>query len=868
MTSSPPPDFPEIDIDAFIADYEENNEDPLLGAPTSAAAPLDMDVDDFNWGSQPQPQHTAPPIAAAAADNRPTTIRPPPSDIDNDDLLPPLRKKGRSADATAAPPIDARVIVDRVTDVKARIAQRQAAARRGSTTTTEQSDCTVYRLPPLEFDCLAVSGVRNHRRAFLRRRKMSFGAGKCDQETDRLFERLDFDRLRRRIEAARKRSESAAAALDVESYSSTGTRLWVDRYKPSGYTELLSDEEINRSLLAWLRSWRVTPQNSSKASSRVIPPAQRKRYKFSKRAGNWRTIDAKPGSTDAYKIVLLSGPPGLGKTTLAHVIARHAGFDVFELNASDDRAVEQFRARLEDTMLNQSVHSDRPKCLVVDECDGLATPTVDYLIRTFIQPPTKKETAKKERLVLRRPVICICNDLYAPALRQLRKYALVLRCPMITKAKLTSRLDYICRSAGAQTDLSALSVLTERAEDDVRTCLNALQFLAARGRKISVDDIRRAPVGQKNRHRTLFNVWQAIFRYPKEVEFGLRHGTQRGAVDPTAARYRRLYEMIIGNGELEKILRGIFENYLALRGNEGDMRPVAATADWLAYADNLQSAIEQRQLWQLRAYQLYVPLSAHSHLVSSRWIETGALRYPTADADASRRADHSRETASAVLASLSPDVLAYCHGEYQQLAYETLPYVVDMLSLRLSTPNRDLFNARDRRLLADSAERLLSLGVRLRREVAAADPTAGGGRLTMEPDIEALARLHEQQRVGPTESLRALLATELDMERARRDESLMSADSASKGEVVRGSRVSMLQKALDDELFGRHRATTVATKVPMATKAKTRTMSLAHLTTSTRCEARIARFGYYRFTEGNPAPVFRNARWTDLVGLR
>ena len=31
------------------------------------------------------------------------------------------------------------------------------------------------------------------------------------------------------------------------------------------------------------------------------------------------------------------GPPGLGKTTLAHVVANHAGYNVVEINASDDR---------------------------------------------------------------------------------------------------------------------------------------------------------------------------------------------------------------------------------------------------------------------------------------------------------------------------------------------------------------------------------------------------------------------------------------------------------------------------------------------------------------------------------------------------
>lgn len=33
------------------------------------------------------------------------------------------------------------------------------------------------------------------------------------------------------------------------------------------------------------------------------------------------------------KILLLHGPPGLGKTTLAHVVAQTAGYSVMEINA-------------------------------------------------------------------------------------------------------------------------------------------------------------------------------------------------------------------------------------------------------------------------------------------------------------------------------------------------------------------------------------------------------------------------------------------------------------------------------------------------------------------------------------------------------
>jgi hypothetical protein len=54
------------------------------------------------------------------------------------------------------------------------------------------------------------------------------------------------------------------------------------------------------------------------------------------------------------------------------IVANHAGYNVVELNASDDRSPALFHNTLEAATTMQSVMSENPKpnCLVLDEIDG------------------------------------------------------------------------------------------------------------------------------------------------------------------------------------------------------------------------------------------------------------------------------------------------------------------------------------------------------------------------------------------------------------------------------------------------------------------------------------------------------------------
>ena len=80
-------------------------------------------------------------------------------------------------------------------------------------------------------------------------------------------------------------------------------------------------------------------------------------------------------------------------------------------------------ALLSSTQMKAVIGSNpRPNCLVLDEIDGAPAASIDLLIKFVQGKLVQKGKKNKERMEkmkegCKRPVICICNDLYAPALR-------------------------------------------------------------------------------------------------------------------------------------------------------------------------------------------------------------------------------------------------------------------------------------------------------------------------------------------------------------------------------------------------------------------------------------------------------------------
>lgn len=120
-------------------------------------------------------------------------------------------------------------------------------------------------------------------------------------------------------------------------------------------------------------------------------------------------------------------------------------------------------------------------------------------------------------------IICIANDLYAPALRTLRQLAevQVFQAPVVSRV--VARLKHVCEGEGMLADVRTLTLLASLAECDVRACLNTLQFLHKSGRRavgalgsgsgMEGDVETQILLGRKDMTRSMFDVWAEVFQH-------------------------------------------------------------------------------------------------------------------------------------------------------------------------------------------------------------------------------------------------------------------------------------------------------------------------------------------------------------------
>uniref|UniRef100_A0A1I8A4I8 ATPase_AAA_core domain-containing protein n=1 Tax=Steinernema glaseri TaxID=37863 RepID=A0A1I8A4I8_9BILA len=125
---------------------------------------------------------------------------------------------------------------------------------------------------------------------------------------------------------------------DFSPHEPCDSALWVDKYSPKGYAELLSDDGINRMLLTWVKMW-------DECAFKKKPPSVEHLSELEQR--NLELESTLKPARPRLRTAMLYGQPGMGKTTLAKIIARQAGYNPIDVNASGDRKVDYLKGLIE-----------------------------------------------------------------------------------------------------------------------------------------------------------------------------------------------------------------------------------------------------------------------------------------------------------------------------------------------------------------------------------------------------------------------------------------------------------------------------------------------------------------------------------------
>ncbi|KAJ3072599.1 hypothetical protein HDU98_003322 [Podochytrium sp. JEL0797] len=374
--------------------------------------------------------------------------------------------------------------------------------------------------------------------------------------------------------------------------------LWTTKYKPTQYSDVMGNKKSVEQLAYWLKTWNATTAADKPAAAKEGPGKSR--------------------------AILISGPPGIGKTTAAHLVATLEGFEVVEFNASDTRSkktvgdvVKEMTGShtLSEYFIRKSDHGRaKRQVLIMDEVDGMSAGDrggIGELINII----------KKSKI----PIICICNDRQSPKVKSLVNHCYDMRFARPKTTEIERAIKNIASKEGLDLKMNVVDTLVKSTHSDIRQILNMLSTYSLSNSELNFDQSRElSSASAKNMTLSPWDVASTL----------LNRGSFRDA------SFADKLELYFSDFSLIPLM--IQENYIKMdssvaKENGGTSKQsqdlealncLSQAADAIAYGDVISSVQMKTQNWGLLPFQgvtstLRPAFFMHGTLVSTGYFGGG-----------------------------------------------------------------------------------------------------------------------------------------------------------------------------------------------------------------------------------------------------
>lgn len=226
----------------------------------------------------------------------------------------------------------------------------------------------------------------------------------------------------------------------------------------------------------------------------------------------------------------------------------------------------------------KTITASKSKESIEDESDSENENEEKNADSMLVTGSKKKSTMKSDNFNLLHPIICICNDLYVPALRPLRQVAQIIQVKPIGPVQLSLRLKSICDTEGLKINTKTLVDLAEVMDSDVRSTLNALQFLHKKqGSTGNASNFNRELTfgAFKDTVKPPMKLYENVFHNfsssncnsnSNAIKNSSLHNHNFLMNGGSGRKYSELIGMIWGSGlEIDRLVNGCFEIYPTIK---------------------------------------------------------------------------------------------------------------------------------------------------------------------------------------------------------------------------------------------------------------------------------------------------------------